>query len=499
MKSTLVAVLVLMTLSFLQAQTVTTFEGVDASQLAHQQIDFDPNGAVGTKQYMEWVNVAYQAYDKTTFAPVWATPQVGNLPWRTNLMANCYNLSGDGLIMFDRVASRWIIAAHGMPGGGQYYYCVAISNTDDLTSSTLSWYTYEFPLTPVLGTNSRGHAYFPDWPKWGTWADGYYVSFDLLDADNKYLPIGVVACVLDRTNMLTGSTTNPTQCFSDPNPIPTSGSLYLKHSLIPADVEGTVLPPAGRDEFMVSIQNPPNDGHTATSNSINVWDFHVDWVNPANSTFTNSSLIVAAYTPGCYNPNFPLRTVCVPEPTTNPANGFHYSIDAVGDRLMPRLSYRNFGTYESFLVSHTILAGTKTKQTGIRWYELRSSGQGFPSLFQSGTIHPDSANFRFLPSIAEDKNGNAAVGYSVSSLTAHPGIKAAQWNLPSKTKPAELLIQSGTGDEQNSSQWGDYASMTVDPVDGCTFWFVSEYFTQNQTTTLDWKTRIANFKIPTCQ
>ena len=499
MKSTIVAVLVLLTPCFLQAQTVKSFEGIDASQLAHRQADFDPNGAVGTKQYMEWVNNYYQAFDKTSFVPVWATPQSGTLPWQANLMSNCYNLSGDGLVIFDRVASRWIIAAHGMPGGGQYYYCVAVSNTDDLTSSTLSWYTYDFPLTPVLGKNSLGHVYFPDWPKWGTWADGYYVSFDLLDTDNKYTPIAVLACALDRTNMLTGSTPNPMQCFSDPSPIPTSGSLYLKHSLIPADIEGTTPPLAGRDQFMVSIQNPPHDGKTTTSNSINLWDFHVDWTNPTNSTFTNSSLAVAAYTPGCYNVNFPLRTVCVPEPSTNPANGYHYTVDSVGDRLMPRLSYRNFGTYESFLVSHTVRAGTTTMQTGIRWYELRSAGSGLPAVFQSGTVQPDSSNFRFMPSIAQDRVGNAAVGYSVSSFTVHPGIRAAWWNLPNKTMPAELLIKSGAGDEQNSSQWGDYTSMTVDPVDGCTFWYVNEYFTQNQTTTLDWQTRIANFKIPTCQ
>jgi hypothetical protein len=499
MKSTVLAVLVLLTPCFLQAQTITSFEGIDASQLTHQQLDFDPNGAVGTKQYMEWVNLYYQAYDKTTFAPVWAAPQAGNLPWQISLMPNCYNLSGDGLVVFDRIASRWIIAAHGMPGGGQYYYCVAISNTDDLTSSTLSWYTYEFPLTPMLGKNSLGHVYFPDWPKWGTWPNGYYVSFDLLDADNKYTPIGVVACALDRTNMLTGSTPNPMQCFSDPSPIPTSASLYLKHSLIPANLDGVNPPPAGRDEFMVSIQNPPNDGNSTTSNSINVWTFHVDWSKPGGSTFTNSSLSVTVYTPGCYNAAFPLRTVCVPEPSTNPTNGYHYDVDSVGDRLMPRLSYRNFGTYETWLVSHTILVGTETKQTGIRWYELRSHGSGTPTVFQSGTIHPDNTNFRFMPSIAQDHSGNAAVGYSVSSSTVHPEIKVSWWNLPKKTKPAELLIQSGTGDQRNSSLWGDYTSMTVDPVNGCTFWYVNEYFAQNQAgSSINWNTRVANFKIPTC-
>jgi hypothetical protein len=498
MKSALLALVIVMNSFFLRAQTVTSFEGAHASQLAHPLLDFDPNGAVGTKQYMQWVNVYYQAYDKATLAPVWATPQPGNLPWQRSLMKNCYDLSGDGLVMFDRLASRWIIAAHGLPGGNEYYYCVAISNTDDLTSESLSWYTYEFPLTPVLGKNSKGTVYFPDWPKFGTWADAYYVTFDLLDINNKYTPIGVVACALDRTNMLTGSTPNPMQCFSDPTPIPTIGDLYLKHSLIPADVEGTTPPPAGRNEFLVSIENPPNDGKSTTSDAINVWAFHVDWTDPAKSTFTDTLRTVTAYTPGCYNVSFPLRTVCVPEPATNPKNGDHYEIDSVGDRLMPRLSYRNFGTYESLLVSQTIQAGPKTKQTAVRWYELRSHDKGLPTVYQSGTIRPDTTNFRFMPSIAQDQDGNAAVGYSVSSSTTHPGIRASWWNLPSKTTPAELLIQSGTGDEEDTNLWGDYTSMTVDPVDGCTFWYVNEYFTKDQITTLDWQTRIANFKIPTC-
>jgi hypothetical protein len=247
---------------------------------------------------------------------------------------------------------------------------------------------------------------------------------------------------------------------------------------------------------MVSIQNPPNDGQSTTSNTINLWDFHVDWITPANSTFTNSSLSVTTYTPGCYNATFPLRTACVPEPSTN-SNGVHYKVDSVGDRLMPRLSYRNFGTYESFLVSQTIQPGT-SKQTGIRWYELRSSGSGSPAVFQSGTINPDKANYRFMPSIAQDQAGNAAVGYSISSLTNHPGIKATWWNLPNHTSSTGIVLTNGSGDEQNSSQWGDYTSMTVDPVDGCTFWYVNEYFTQNQVTTPDWRTRISKFKISSC-
>src|SRR5271168_1254321 len=156
------------------AQTVTSFEGIDASQVAKPNYDVDPNGAIGTKQYMEWTNVYYQAWNKTTFAPVWSKPQVGTTPFTTNGLANCA-ISGDGLVVFDRLASRWVIAAHNS-GETTYYYCIAVSNTDDLTSPTLAWYTYAFALDSFLGTNSQGTVYFPDWPKLATWSDAYYLG-----------------------------------------------------------------------------------------------------------------------------------------------------------------------------------------------------------------------------------------------------------------------------------------------------------------------------------
>src|SRR5438270_89002 len=143
MNSTLVVVLCLFISPALWPQTVTSFEGIDASQLSSRQLDFDPNGAIGTKQYMEWVNVYYQAYDKATFAPLWPSPRVGTHPWRVNNMSNCYSVGGDGIVAFDRLASRWVIAARSSLNSA-YYYCIAVSNTDDLSSSTLTWYTYQF-------------------------------------------------------------------------------------------------------------------------------------------------------------------------------------------------------------------------------------------------------------------------------------------------------------------------------------------------------------------
>jgi hypothetical protein len=491
-KSRILTLLFVFVTSWSVAQTVTSFDGIYAAQVGHPEYDIDPNGAVGTKQYMEWINVYYQAYDKVTLAPVWSTPQTATTPFSAAGVTACTNFSGDGIINFDRLASRWVISVR-TTISNNYTYCIAVSNTDDLSSKTLKWYAYAVPLNPILGTNAEGNVYFPDWPKLGTWPDAYYLTMDLNDVNNNYKEVGAVVCALDRTNILIGGTPNPPQCFTNPSPV--NGSLYLAHSLIPGDVEGTTGPPAGRDEYLVSIENPVNDGVTKTSSSFNLWQFHVDWTNPVNSTFTQSSVSVAPYEPGCYSPSSPAQTICVPEPSTA-TTGQH--IDSVGDRFMPRFGYRNFGSYESFLISHTVQTGTgSSQQTGIRWYELR--GSGVPTVYQDGTVSPDSSLYRFMPSIAQDSSGNAAVGYSVSSASVHPGISASWFSLTNLTAPVEFSILTGTADEENSYHWGDYTSMTVDPVDGCTFWYVNQYYPANETgTEINWHTRIANFRLSGC-
>lgn len=482
---------------FLPAQAVQSFEGIDASQLPNPRQTIDPNGAVGTKQYVEWVNGYYQAFDKTTFAKVWANPQaINNLKWGSTA-PSCTSIGVDTVILFDRLASRWIIGGHSPQVSNHYYSCVAISNTDDLKASNFAWYTYQFDLTGCMGTNSSGKLYYPDYTKLSTWLDGYYGSIDLEDPSLGYREVGIVAFVLDRANMLTGSTPRPMQCFRNTS---SNGSVYLAHSLEPADIDGTTAPPQGRDEFFISIQNPPPDGQSTTTNTMNLWDFHVDWNNSSNSTFTQSSLSVPTYTPGCYNVANVSYTFCVPEPSYN-GSQVHNHIDSVGDRIMWRLAYRNFGSYESFLGSQTIQVGTggnnvQKRQTGIAWFELR--GSGVPTVFQTGIVNPDQTLYRFMPSIAQDKTANAAVGYSVSGVATHPGIRASWFSLSSPA-PTEISLQAGKADEKNAQGWGDFTSMTVDPTDDCTFWYVNEYFTTAQTTNLTWRTRISNFKLSTCQ
>jgi hypothetical protein len=474
--------------------TVHSFEGIDAATPGSGATlrVVDPNGAVGTKQYLEWIDTAYQAYDKATFKAVYTSPVAGDTPWLQNGMPNCVGTAGNGVALFDRLASRWIMAVRqGSTSTGNYYYCIAVSSTDDFTSATFKWFTYAQFLNNALGTNSHGHTYFPDYPKIASWPDAYYVTIDLEDPDNGYQEVGVLACAFDRANMLKGAATRNPQCFRAPA---TLGTLFLGHSLLPADVEGAVGPPAGTKEAFVSIQNP-SSGNSSTK--LNFWQFHVDWTTPTNSTFTGpTATTVTSYIPGCYNTSNPTNTVCVPEPSTSSTNNF---IDSLGDRLMHRFAYRRFPTApaQTYLVSQTIQAGSGSlTKTAIRWYEFSAPG----TTITSGTINPSDTYFRFVPSIAQDKVGNLAVGYSVSGTTLSPSIRASYLNLRGgSTAPTEFKITNGTADEENAYHWGGYNSMTVDPVDDCTFWYVNEYFTTPQIGTgVTWRTRISNFKIPGC-
>jgi len=469
-----------------KVQAVAQFEGIDASNDPVAGYTVDPNGAVGTVQYMEWVDQAYQAYDKETGIPVYSTPQRATTPWVDNNMPDCTSGGGNGIILFDHLASRWIIGIR--EGGPDYFYCVAISTTDDLSKPDAGWFTYELALNPIL--NLHGINYYPDYPKIATWPDAYYVTMDLENTGKGYQENGIVACAFDRANMLNGATMRAPQCFSNSS---TSG-WYLAHSLLPADIDGTTPPTAGTPEEFVSIQNPT--GGATTSTALNLWQFHVDWNTPTNSTFTGPNQItVASYQPACYTVKNYTDTYCIPEPSTVQTKN---RIDSLGDRLMHRFAFRQFPTYQSFLVTHAIQMAPTGLQTGVRWYELEPSAGVF-SVANYGTISPDKSHFRFVPSAAQDQVGNMAIGYSVSSSSTHPSIAASYLNLPLATAPKEVTILAGTADEENSSHWGGYTSMTVDPVDDCTFWYVNEYLTTNQTgSSHTWQTRVSHFKLNGC-
>jgi hypothetical protein len=249
----------------------------------------------------------------------------------------------------------------------------------------------------------------------------------------------------------------------------------VDYVLEPATLDGATLPPLGSPMYLLGL-------NTNTLDSLDLFQFKVNWSNPANTSFHGpASIPVPAFTQACHG------GVCVPQPGTT------QMLDGVGDRLMYRLAYRNFGDHEALVVNNSVNDPTGTF-VGIQWYEIRSPAT--PVLYQSGTFMPDSTS-RWMGSIAMDKMGNMMLGYSVSSPTVYPGIRATGRLAtdPLGTMEAESTIMNGVG-YMTDTHWGDYTSMVVDPVDDCTFWYVGEYMPSSGP---GWSTRIASMKFTNCQ
>jgi hypothetical protein len=246
--------------------------------------------------------------------------------------------------------------------------------------------------------------------------------------------------------------------------------------LLPADLDGTRPPAAGTPNYVLSFDF---DGA-----HLNLWKFHVDWNNAANSTFTKAAPIaVKRFTPAC--------NACIAQPPGGT------TLTSLGDRLMYRLAYRQFADHESLVVNHTVSLSGAVGPTGIRWYELRNLDTA-PVVFQQSTYAPSTA-FRWIGSVAMDKSGNMLLGYSVSSGTIVPSIGFASRlaSDPAGTLSAEKIVLAGTGVQTDPNRWGDYASVTLDPVDDCTFYFATQFLKMKGR--YNWQTNIARFRFPGCQ
>ena len=186
--------------------------------------------------------------------------------------------------------------------------------------------------------------------------------------------------------------------------------------------------------------------------------------------------------------NRSINLACIPEPTPGE------KVDAISDRVMYRLAYRNFGDHESLVVNHTVAGGPLA---GVRWYEIRSPGAS-PFVFQQGTVVDPAISF-WMGSIAMDKAGNMALGFSASSLTVDPSILLVG-RTPSDSlgvMEAPITVVDGTGVQLHSfHRWGDYSSLGIDPKDDCTFWYTQEYY--KTTGSFNWTTRIVSFKFQSC-
>jgi len=433
----------------------------------------DTSGDVGPNHFVQWVNLSFAVYSKgtaTTPPALLYGPAAANTLWN-GFGGPCETRNdGDPIVRYDHLADRWVMSQLAIPNNffgillfGPFYECIAVSATPDPLGA---YYRYQYSFDKLN-----------DYPKLAVWPDGYYMSINQYTAISlQYAGQGVVA--FDRAKMLAGQ--------------PAAAIYYDLAStdmnlggMLPADLDGPA-PPTGAPAYFVEMDD--DAWGYAPSDQLQLWQFHADWTTPSQSSFTRTAVLPTAPFDSdmCGN-----ARNCLPQPGTTTM------VDALSDRLLYRLQYRNFGDHESMVVTHTVDVDG-TDHAGLRWYEIRNPGSS-PSIYQQGTYAPD-ANHRWMGSVAMDSTGNLALGFSVTGPSTFPSIRYTgrlATDPPNSMTLGESDLMVGTGSQTNTSgRWGDYSSMVVDPVDDCTFWYTQQYYAV--TSDAGWQTRIGAFSLPNC-
>lgn len=445
------------TLSLLQ-----TFDGLNSGGVSPNP---DTQGDVGPDNYFQMVKYTFAIWDKEgilLYGPannktLWASLPG---PW------NSLNYYTDPIVLYDHLSDRWLVSCMVYDIPNTYFEMIAISQTPDPLGAW-NLYAYEF--------NNM-----PDYPKFGVWPDGYYMTINeyYIDANSTGHWEGLTVMVFNREDMINGVPAAKTVKFHFE---PTSPNIWEDPScFLPCDLDGP-SPPTGTPNYLASVKNQfmgyPED-------QLLIWSCHINWEDTTQCFLTEDAVL----------PVDPF--ICYPGDQNHIQQpGSINPLFSMNDRLMMRLQYRNFSTHQSLVTNHTVDANGNY-HFGMRWYELRNSGNGW-TIHQQGTYAPGNDN-RWMGSAAMDGNGNIAVGYSVSGDSTYPSIRVTgrrQSDNPGYLTFGETEVMTGAGVQATNTRWGDYSMMGLDPGDDLTFWYTQQYIQLSGLNT--WKTRILSFQIDT--
>ena len=445
-----------------------TFEGLDFGTWGNGHPP-DTVGDVGPAHYIQAINTALGIFDKATgslisaftFNTFMSQGHFGNICDTNNF--------GDPVILYDTFEDRWVItdfafvlsAGNVIPPALQ---CFAVSKTGDPIGGGWNFYSIETP--GGLG----------DYPKFGIWSDGIYMSANMFGYPAGSPFQGAKLFALNKAQMYAGAPSVQVVSFDAP-----AGDF----TLLPANARlQTGTPAPGTPNYFLSTW--------LFTNAVTVYKFHVDWNRISLSTFTGPDVPIAAT-------SWPNQGVA------NAPSQVGNSLDVLQIRAMMQNQYSNISGVESLWATHTVrrvLNGTAAP----RWYQVNVTGGTVgAAMSQAATWDPDAANVmnRFMPSLAVNRNGDMALGYSTSNATTKPAIKYAgrlagdpinTFSQTEQTLIQGLGTQTGNCGGQPCTRWGDYSAMSLDP-DGCTFWYTNMYYPVDG---LNHHTRVGSFVFESC-
>lgn len=441
----------------------------------------DANGDVGIDHYVQMVNTLYQVFDKKTGLALTEPTRLSSLFAAAGKTGPCAKLDqGDPVVLYDALANRWLLSQFSYTSNGKppYHECVAISQTGDPTGG---YYVYDFIIP---------HKKFGDYPKFGVWPDGYYMTAVQFSGDTFS---GMAVFAFDRSRMLQGL-----PAAANYHNLARLSTLGI---LLPADVDGPA-PPLGTPNYVVGFDTNFNTGLPTTK--LRVFEVKADFTDSGTGSIKERTpLTVAAFNPSvCRNANF----TCIIQPPG--LNGVNQKLDALFDRPMYRLQYRYFdpacpmdntaSACATLVFNHTV-RGSAASQAAIRWYIAKHNiATDKLSIAQQGSFAPDTHS-RWMGSAALNKQGDLALGYSISSTSLYPSIGYAGRLVSDAANTLTLdgMLKTGGGTQTGDSErWGDYSSMSVDPEDDCTFWYTNQYYANNRNgVNWLWRTRIGRFRL----
>ncbi len=419
----------------------------------------DPDGAVGIDYYIQMINAGggstFVVYDKTD-----GTVAAGPITTDSLGSGACGSGFGDPIVLYDEFADRWVLSEF---SGAANAVCVYYSMTGDPVTG--GWCGYQFN-TPS----------FPDYPKYAVWENAIVMTSNEGNSPPVY--------AFDRINMATCGVARPIQRM-------TVGGLpgFGFEALTPADPDGTPAP-AGDPAIVARHRDTEAHGPAGlpTIDHLELWEFDIDFDTPTNTSITGPQVIeIAEFSSNlCGFSTFS----CLNQPGGS-------DLDSLREVLMNRLQYRNFGTHETLVGNMVTNTGTGNgaDDAGVRWFELRKTGSTW-ALHQEGTIAVPGEN-RWMAGTSMDEGGNLAAAYvhaarAAASSDIFPSheLSGRLASDPLGTMPlGEDNLVAGGG-SNNSFRYGDYSDLSVDPVDGCTFWWTGQY-----NPVVSWSTRIGAFSI----
>lgn len=413
----------------------------------------DPTGAIGPNHYVYAFNSGFGILDRS-----------GNVLVPEASLATLFPGEdlGDPVVVYDRYADRFIIMEFSNTPNG---FLIAVGQGPDPVND--GWFTYRF------NTGS-----FPDYEKLSIWGDGYYVT---ANKDQGSITTSEVVYAVERDEMLVG---NPNaQLIGFPLPGASNNGFYSPGGF---NATGPTLPPVGVPHPIVYMQDDSWSG--VSQDHLDIWNVSVNWNNPSSSSISAPQQVTTASFDAVFNGG---SFNNLDEPGSGP------NIDAIQATMMYMTNYRRFGTHNSAVMNFVVDVSGNDTRAGIRWYELRQTGDNQPwTIHQEGTYSQPNYSV-FCGSIGMDFQGNIGMGYTIVSSSIFTSLRytgrLVSDPLGTMTVAEQTIVNGNAQTNRPDGRYGDYAQLTIDPTDDLTFWHIGEYMSGSAATVR--KSHVAAFQI----